>query len=157
MPVITYICDDLKRISYSEIEGRLVDMREEKMRMKKSTPSEQKKAKLKNICCQYGIDQLEVASKEEYKQLNAEIIKLRRFSKELVLRVDVIDLRKLKNRRNKDVERKKYKELYKDGFKSIIRMTCPISDFFDFLSEYNHIFGVYRIWLIEIYKDILLD
>jgi len=125
--------------------------------MEKSVLSKQKTAKLDGSCYRYGIDQLEIASKEECKQLNAEIIKLRPFKKYLVLRVDVLDLRKLKNRKNKDVERKKYKELYRDGFKSIIRMTCPTPSFFNFLSEYYYIFGVYRIWIIEIYKDILLD
>jgi len=77
--------------------------------MKKTTPSEQITAILDSGCYDYGIDQVEVASKESYEKLHTEISKLRKltpFRKELVLYSDVLDIEKLLKLYPADAKRK---------------------------------------------------
>jgi hypothetical protein len=87
---------------------------------------------------EYVIDQLEIVSKVAPALLSAEIkTKLRPISRELVLYSAILDLKKEKAKRNKDTKRKQYKEAYKQGFRSIFRMTRPTVEFFDILLKMN--------------------
>jgi len=99
----------------------------------------------------YGIDQLEIVSRVKYFDLRARYNNLRPIRKDLVLWSDVLNLETLKE--NDHNGRKSYKEALEQGFKSLLRMTCPTAKFFDLLHHNEKIFGVYKPWIIEPFRD----
>ena len=139
---------------------------ESESRFRKKSGKQPKTPKIKSVTSgihpvvigrKYCIDQLEIVSKVDPVLLNAEIHdKMRPISRQVLWYSVTLDLKQEKEKKNKDAKRKKYKGAYKQGFRSIFRMTCPTTEFFDLLFTNESIFGVYKPWVIELCKELEL-
>lgn len=99
----------------------------------------------------YGIDKLEIVSKVPPEILKNAIQKLRPINRDLAVDLKIksipqdIPKRKIKN----------YDEVSKKGYCSLLRVVCPTPPLFDLLLKHEKLFGAYKPWVIELYKEIV--